>query len=174
VLVAPREDSVLESPARRAFPFRLGGDLLPRPRCERLGVLIGDVNDGMAIATVDGRARTARTFPICARDVLPPVAKVVEAYRPGRLPEDQRPRDEQLRVCVRVVGRIERAFCDRDVTGLTHEPTELGRRHRTLVYPKRLDLDATHRSFLRVEAFISHVIGAARDEDHPSRGCSTR
>jgi hypothetical protein len=127
----------------------------------------------MPIATVDGRARTARAFPKCARDVVPPVAEVVEAYGPGCLLEDQRPRDEQLGVCVRVLGGVEWALRDRDVTRLPHEPTELGRRHRTLVYPEPLDLDATHGSFLRVEALVSHVVGAAPDEDHARRGCGT-
>src|SRR5205085_1581563 len=53
VLVAPREERAVEAAARGELPLRLGRDCLSGPVRVRRCIVVGDMDDGMAIATVD-------------------------------------------------------------------------------------------------------------------------
>src|SRR5690242_20466328 len=49
-LVSPRKSRAVEPAARRILPLGLGWQVLSRPPRERIGVLVGDVRDGMILA----------------------------------------------------------------------------------------------------------------------------
>jgi hypothetical protein len=104
------------------------------------------VDDRMVVDALDRRLRAPGSLPVRARHVLPPVAHVVEAHRAGGLAEDERSGDEQLRFGVRILRGVERALGDRDVRRRADEAAELGGRHRALVHPEAVNLDATDRA----------------------------
>jgi hypothetical protein len=169
VLVSPGERGTVEPAARGKLPFGLGRKLLARPTGVRIGVLVGDVRDGVVVAAVDRRALAARLLPVRPGDVRPPVAVVVEVDRASRRLEDQRARNEQVRVGIRIVVRDERPFGHRDVPRLAREAAELGRRDGPLVHPEAVDRDAVHRPLLRVEVLGAHRERAAGNPRHARR-----
>src|SRR6188508_3435114 len=66
VVIAPGERGTLEPASRRELPFRLCRKLLARPTRVRLDILVGDMDDGVAIASVDGAARPRWALPVRA------------------------------------------------------------------------------------------------------------
>src|SRR6476619_2987444 len=90
VFISPCEHGAVESAACRVLPLCFRRELLVGPRGIRLGVFVRDVYDRVLVAAVDGRAFPRRALPESARDVLPPVAVVVEADGTVRLPKDER------------------------------------------------------------------------------------
>ena len=83
LLVAPREARAVEAAAGRVLPLGLRRQRLARPGRVRLGVLVRDVDDRMAVAAVDRRAAARRPAPRSARDVAPPVVPVAQVDRPA-------------------------------------------------------------------------------------------
>src|SRR3954451_18013294 len=63
-LVAPRKDGTVEATPRCVLPIRFGCQVLVDPCGESGGIPVGDMDDGMAIPTVERRTRTLRVAPV--------------------------------------------------------------------------------------------------------------
>jgi len=105
--------------------------------------------------------------PVGAVDVDPPVVRVAQVHRSGRLAKHHGRGLEQLRPGTGVVVGIRRPLGERDVAGRVHKAAEVGIRHRELVHPESPDAAAMRGSFLGVVRVRSHQVRAAGDPDHP-------
>ena len=65
----PGEDGAVEAAAGRELPLGFGGELFPGPVGIRFGVLVSDVPDGVALATLDFAAGTGGPAPTRAGHV---------------------------------------------------------------------------------------------------------
>ena len=168
-LVTPGVRGAVEPAAGRELPFGLGRELLAGPCGIGLGVVVGDVGDGMALAAVEGAARPLGVAPLGAGDPGPPVRVVVEVDRASGPLKDQRAGDEQVGVGAGVVGRVGWLLGQGDVTGRVHESPELGHRDRVVIHPEAVDGDVVDRALLRVEVVRAHAERPARDPGHIPR-----
>jgi hypothetical protein len=140
-LVPPSEDRSLEPSTRGVLPLGLRRELLACPGGVGLGVLVGDMHDRVAVATVDRGSLASRPAPVRAGEVGPPVPVVVETHRPRCRVEDERAGDKQVGIGVGVLLGVERPLRDGHVSRLTHEAPELGGRDGLLVHPEPVDVD---------------------------------
>src|SRR3954452_14116110 len=165
-LVPPGVGGALEAPASGVLPLRLGGKFLAGPAGVRLGVLVGDVNDRMALPSAQVAARSLRVAPAGLRDVGPPVANVSEVDGARCLPEDERARNEQGGIGFREVRGVEGALGERYVTAILNEAPELGVGYGVLVHPEAVDGDPVDRTLLWIEVVGAHQESTARHPDH--------
>ena len=166
VLIAPCERGSVQSAARRELPLGLRRKLLPRPLRVGLGVLVSDLDDRVPVAAVDRAARPSRSLPGRAGNVLPPAPDVIERHRPVRPLKHERARHEQIRIRVRVVGRVERALGHRHVTGFANEAPELRGGDLPFVHQEPGHRDLPHGPLLGVEVLRAHRERAAGHPDH--------
>ena len=165
-LVAPGIFSLVQSAARREFPFRLGRQILAGPSCvgERVG--IGDVHHRMFVERVDVAFRSIRMPPVSTLHELPPLAPVAEINGPRRRRKHQRTGIDHMRQRAGIVLRIGRDFGESDVAGRPHEILELPVRHRRAVDCEFIDGNAMNGRFVGIVLVRSHAERAAGNPQH--------
>src|SRR5207253_7757330 len=82
--IAPDVRFAVESAASRELPLGLGRQALARPLCKGDRVVPRNMNYGMVISSVDGRARSFGMPPARAGRPLPPLRDIVERNRNRR------------------------------------------------------------------------------------------
>ena len=157
----PRRRSRLQPPASGELPLGLGGKLFAHPARVGRDVLVGDMHHRMPLPAVEGAAGALGVAPVRSRHISPPVVVVAQVDAVGRLSEHHGTGHEHFRPRPRIVGRIGRSLCHRDVSSCLHEAPELGVGDSVLVHPEAVYSDAVNGALLRVEVVRAHKEGAA-------------
>jgi len=121
----------------------------------------------MAVAAAEVTPRPLGMTPARTGYPCPPLAVVIERDRPCRALEDERSRDEQVRVRARVESGVGRPLRQRRVARGLHEPTKLRDGHRALVDPEPVDHGLPDGPFFGIEVLRPHEKCAASDGRHP-------
>ena len=140
---------------------------MPAQRGVRLGVLVGDVDDRVVVASVERAARALGMAPARTGRPRPPLVQVAEIDRPWSHREHERARLEVLGRRAGEVGRIERTLRDRHVPGRLDEGRVLPVRDLAAVDREPLDADAVDGRLLRVVPIGAHAELPARDRHEP-------
>src|SRR5262245_37657788 len=87
---APGVGRAVETAARGEFPFGLDGQFFAGPGGVGARILVGDVNHGVVIPTLDAAARTLRMLPIRPGDIFPPGPIIAQIHWDMRLTKQRR------------------------------------------------------------------------------------
>ena len=167
---SPHANTAPSRPPRAANSHSASvGSSFPAQRRVGLGVLVGDVDDRVAVAAVDRRALPSRPLPVRAGEVLPPVAIVVEVDRARGLAKTSDPGTARSGsasgYCSRSSGRS---------ATVTYFVSRTKRRKSAAVTGwasiQNPSTDTRHGPLLRIEVLGAHRERAARDPAHAGCG----
>lgn len=90
-LRSPCEFGLFEASSGGELPLGFCRKILALPSCIGQRVLVGDVDDGMIISSLDAANRTIGTTPVGALEKRPPLRPVIKTDTPGRLAKTSEP-----------------------------------------------------------------------------------
>src|SRR5690349_17350915 len=110
--IAPGIEIPRQSAARGEFPFGFRRQPAAGPLRVGLSVLVSDMYDWISIAAAEIACRSVRMFPVCARNVLPPLQRIAEIHPMIGRREDRGPGHKRFGRSARKLCRIERTLGD--------------------------------------------------------------
>ena len=170
--VAPDIGFILETAARREFPFGFGRQALAGPLRVGLHVLVGEADHGVVHSLLNGGFRAFGLTPVGPSGEVPPRqigAAALERVHAGDLLEKQRAAFEHFWRRLRELTRVEVLLGVGDIFGRVNESLELRVGDFRDIHPEAFDHDGVARRFLGV-LFIgliaAHCKFSALNPDH--------